>query len=178
MEWQNLHWKSAKERLYLMQSNLCTFFTELSMQLLLWFIKFHNFQKGTLYEGFTSSVMINWILTPGIDVCSCKFLIFSQRLASPRNKCKINVFAPLRCISFSVKSPLFGQRGWTVVWKDSQEQFWPITIEQSHLAVDREMNIQNIVYPNYFVFFLVFRHQFIKKFLCRFTWTPLIVLMR
>ena len=33
------------------------------------------------------------------------------------------------------------------------------------------MNIQNIVYLNYFVFFLVFRHRFVKKFLWWFTWT-------
>ena len=34
------------------------------------------------------------------------------------------------------------------------------------------MNIQNIVYLNHFVFSLVFRHRFVKKFLCWFTWTP------
>ena len=33
------------------------------------------------------------------------------------------------------------------------------------------MNIQKIVYLNYFVFFLVFRHRFVKKFLWWFTWT-------
>ena len=33
------------------------------------------------------------------------------------------------------------------------------------------MNIQNIVYLNYFVFFLVFRHRFVKEFLWWFTWT-------
>ena len=39
-----------------------------------------------------------------------------------------------------------GRRGgWIAVCKDSQEQFGPIMIKENHLAVDREMKIQQIV---------------------------------
>ena len=43
--------------------------------------------------------------------------------------------------------------GWTAVCKDSQEEFRPITIEESRLAEDREMNIPSIVRLNHFGFF-------------------------
>ena len=69
--------------------------------------------------------------------------------------------------------------GWTAVCKDSRKQFRPITIEKSHLAADREMNIPSIVGRlTNFVLFLVFRHRFVRKFLCWFSWALLIVLMR
>ena len=42
----------------------------------------------------------------------------------------------------------------TAVCKDSQEQFRPIPIKESRLAVDREMNIPSIVRLNHFVFSL------------------------
>ena len=67
--------------------------------------------------------------------------------------------------------------GWTAVCKDSREQFRPITIEKSHLAADHEMNIPSIVRLNNFVFFFIFRHWFVKKFLCWFSSALLIVLM-
>ena len=38
--------------------------------------------------------MVNWLPTPGIDVCICTFWVISQG-ASARNECKINVFAQL-----------------------------------------------------------------------------------
>ena len=41
---------------------------------------------------------------------------------------------------------------WTAVCKDSVKQFRPISIDERHLAVDREMNFPNIVNLNYFVF--------------------------
>ena len=54
---------------------------------------------------------------------------------------------------------------WTAVCKDSQEEFRPITIEESRLAVDREMNIPTIVRLNHFVFFLVLSYRLEKKLL-------------
>ena len=36
-------------------------------------------------EGLTSSTMVNWLPTLGIDVCSCKFLVISQGLVQERN---------------------------------------------------------------------------------------------
>ena len=53
----------------------------------------------------------------------------------------------------SVYRCLTEESGWPAVCKDSREQFRPITIEKSHPAADREMNIQNIVGLNNFVFF-------------------------
>ena len=65
------------------------------------------------------------------------------------------------------------------VCKDSLEQFGSITIEKSHLAADRKMNIPSTVgLTNFVFFFLVFRHRFVKKFLCWFSWTLLIVFIR
>ena len=69
--------------------------------------------------------------------------------------------------------------GWTAVCKDSREQFRPITIGKSLLAADRELNIPSIVGRlNNFVLFLVFRHRFVKEFLCWCSWGFLILLMR
>ena len=30
-------------------------------------------------EGLTPSTMVNWLPTPGIDMCSCKYLVISRR---------------------------------------------------------------------------------------------------
>ena len=45
-------------------------------------------------------------------------------------------------------------------------------------VVSASKQVPSIVGLNYFVFFLVFRHRFVKKFLCWVTWTLLIILMR
>ena len=57
----------------------------------------------------------------------------------------------------STKKSVGPRGGWTAICKDSQEQLRKAIL----LNLDSEMKIQNIVCLNYFVFFLIFHHQFV-----------------
>ena len=37
------------------------------------------------HEGLTSSILVNWLPTPGINLCSCEFLVISQGLVQEIN---------------------------------------------------------------------------------------------
>ena len=53
-----------------------------------------NFSRGSGWIAFKTLIMVHWLHTPGIDVCSRKiFGYFPGAMA--RNECKVNVFAPL-----------------------------------------------------------------------------------
>ena len=117
---------------------------------------------------------------------------FSSRVVGPlRLRSHVSRY-PLLIIFFYRKGPIqvlnvvadngnFSLRttwSWTAACKVSREQFRPITIEESHLAVDREMNIQNIVYLNYFVFFPRFASSIRQEIPLVVYLDPLIVLFR
>ena len=58
-------------------------------------------ESHSLHEGLTSLIMVNWLPTLGIDVCSCKFLVISQGIVQEMNV--KSTYLPHYC---SVKSPL------------------------------------------------------------------------